>query len=84
MAMASPFSSLEHVITVTRDMWFYKLNVRFWLEAISGRSCSNEYLQMANKATMQELHEWGSMYEEKFGYAFVTCAAGRTYIYLLN
>ncbi|RYR04067.1 hypothetical protein Ahy_B06g083611 [Arachis hypogaea] len=25
-----------------------------------------------------ELHEYGSMYEEKFGYVFVTCATGRT------
>ncbi|XP_015960712.1 uric acid degradation bifunctional protein TTL-like [Arachis duranensis] len=62
MAMVSPFSSLEHAITVFRD--------------ISGRSCSNEYLETANEAT--ELHEWGSRYEEKFGYVFVTFVAGRT------
>ncbi|RYR14734.1 hypothetical protein Ahy_B04g071420 [Arachis hypogaea] len=52
MAMASLFSSLEHAITVARDIWSRKLNVRSWLEAISGRSCSNEYLEMANEATM--------------------------------
>ncbi|RYR18306.1 hypothetical protein Ahy_B03g062920 [Arachis hypogaea] len=51
MAMASPFSSLEHAITVARDIWSHKLN---------------------------KLHEWGSMYEEKFGYVFVTFVAGRT------
>ncbi|RYR53233.1 hypothetical protein Ahy_A06g028247 [Arachis hypogaea] len=72
MAMASPFSSLEHAITVARDIWSRKLNVRSWLEALSGRSCSNEYLEMANEATVQELHEWGSRYEEKFGYVLVT------------
>ncbi|RYR19588.1 hypothetical protein Ahy_B03g064417 [Arachis hypogaea] len=33
---------------------------------------------MANEATVQELHEWGSMYEEKFGYVFVTFVVGRT------
>ncbi|XP_016168228.1 uncharacterized protein LOC107610738 [Arachis ipaensis] len=33
---------------------------------------------MANKVTMQKLHEWGSMYEKKFEYVFVTCAVGRT------
>ncbi|XP_057756067.1 uric acid degradation bifunctional protein TTL-like [Arachis stenosperma] len=71
MAMASPFSSLEHAITITRDIWYRKLNVRSWLEAISGRSCSNEYLET-------ELHEWGSRYEEKLGYVFVTFVAGRT------
>ncbi|XP_020988951.1 uric acid degradation bifunctional protein TTL-like [Arachis duranensis] len=76
MAMASPFSSLEHAITVSRDIWSHKLNVRSWLEAISGRSCSNEYLKTANEAT--ELHEWETMYEEKFGYVFVTFVAGRT------
>ncbi|XP_020972855.1 uric acid degradation bifunctional protein TTL-like [Arachis ipaensis] len=78
MARASPFSSLEHAITVAKDIWSRKLNVRSWLEAISGRSCSNEYLEMANEATVQELHEYGSRYEEKFGYVFVTFVAGRT------
>ncbi|XLR48453.1 hypothetical protein S83_033113 [Arachis hypogaea] len=78
MAMASPFSSLEHAITVARDIWSRKLNVMSWLEAISGRSCSNEYLETANEGTVQELHEWESMYEEKFGYVFVTFVVGRT------
>ncbi|XP_016206211.1 uric acid degradation bifunctional protein TTL-like [Arachis ipaensis] len=84
MAMTSPFSSLEHAITVARDIWYRKLNVRSWLEAISGRFCSNEYLETANEATVQicslaELHEWGLKYEEKFGYVFVTFVAGRTF-----
>ncbi|RYR16480.1 hypothetical protein Ahy_B04g073509 [Arachis hypogaea] len=78
MAMASPFSSLEHAITVVRDIWFCKLNVRSWLEAISGRFCSNEYLKTANEATVHKLYEGGSMYEEKFGYVFVTFVASRT------
>ncbi|RYQ79623.1 hypothetical protein Ahy_Scaffold2g107555 [Arachis hypogaea] len=76
--MASRFSSLEHAITVARDIWSRKLNIRSWLEAISGGSCSNKYLEMANEATVQEHHEWGSRYEEKFGYVFVTFVAGRT------
>ncbi|QHN85857.1 Uric acid degradation bifunctional protein TTL [Arachis hypogaea] len=79
MAMVPPFSSLEHAITVARDIRFRKLNIRSWLEAILGRCYSNEYLKTASEATMQELHEWGSMYEDKFGYIFVTCAAGRTF-----
>ncbi|RYR13928.1 hypothetical protein Ahy_B04g070665 isoform D [Arachis hypogaea] len=33
---------------------------------------------MINEATVQELYEWGSRYEEKFGYVFVTFVAGRT------
>ncbi|RYR68961.1 hypothetical protein Ahy_A03g015476 [Arachis hypogaea] len=78
MALASPFSSLEHAITVARDIWSRKLNVRSWLEALSGRSCSNEYLETANEATIKELHEWGSRYEEKFGYVFVIFVAGKT------
>ncbi|XP_057746393.1 uncharacterized protein LOC130965647 [Arachis stenosperma] len=53
MALASPFSSLEHAITVARDIWSRKLNVRSWVEALSGRSCSNEYLETANEATVQ-------------------------------
>ncbi|XP_057746406.1 uric acid degradation bifunctional protein TTL-like [Arachis stenosperma] len=78
MAITSSFSSLEHAIMVARDIWSRKLNVRSWLEAISGRSCSNEYLETVNEATVQELHEWRSRYEEKFGYVFVTFVAGRT------
>ncbi|RYR73585.1 hypothetical protein Ahy_A02g008007 [Arachis hypogaea] len=73
MALASPFSSLEHAITVARDIWSRKWNVRSWLEALSGQSCSNEYLKMANEATVQ-----GSSYKEKFGYVFVTFVASRT------
>ncbi|XP_057719912.1 uric acid degradation bifunctional protein TTL-like [Arachis stenosperma] len=84
MVMASPFSSLEYVITVARDIWFLKLNVRSWLEAILGRSCSNKYLKTANEANMQELHKWGSMHEEKFEYVFVTCVAGKTSEDMLN
>ncbi|KAL4374232.1 hypothetical protein AHAS_Ahas05G0161200 [Arachis hypogaea] len=41
MAMASPFTSLEHAIAVARDIWFHKVNVKCWLEAISGCSCVN-------------------------------------------
>ncbi|RYR48009.1 hypothetical protein Ahy_A07g034003 [Arachis hypogaea] len=36
------------------------------------RSCSNKYLKTANKATVQ-----GSIYEEKFGYVFMTFVTGR-------
>ncbi|XP_057745466.1 uric acid degradation bifunctional protein TTL-like [Arachis stenosperma] len=79
MVMTSPFFSLEHAITVARDIWFRKVNVSCWLETISTRSCSNQYLKMANEVTMQELHEWGSMYEKKFRYVFVTCASGKTF-----
>ncbi|XP_052116544.1 uric acid degradation bifunctional protein TTL-like [Arachis duranensis] len=78
MAMASPFSSLQHAISVAREIWFHKMNVWCWLEAISGRSCFNKYLEMANKSIMQELYKWGSMYEKKFGYVFVTCASGKS------
>ncbi|RYR71750.1 hypothetical protein Ahy_A02g005974 [Arachis hypogaea] len=59
------------LVVVARDIWFRKLNVRCWLEVISGRSCSNEYLKTANEVTI-------SMYEKKFEYVFVTYAAGRT------
>ncbi|KAL4393522.1 hypothetical protein AHAS_Ahas02G0060400 [Arachis hypogaea] len=37
MAMASPFSLLEYAISVARDIWFRKVNVRCWLKAISRR-----------------------------------------------
>ncbi|XP_016199900.1 uric acid degradation bifunctional protein TTL-like [Arachis ipaensis] len=79
ISIASPFSSLEHAITVARDIWFCKLNARCWLEAISGRFCSNEFLETTNEVTIQELDEWGSIYEEKFGYVFVTCTSGRIF-----
>ncbi|XP_072054950.1 uric acid degradation bifunctional protein TTL-like [Arachis hypogaea] len=78
MAMASPFSSLELAISLAIEIWFHKMNVWCWLEAISRRSCYNEYLEMANESIMQELYQWGSMYEKKFGYVFVTCAFGKS------
>ncbi|QHO06087.1 Uric acid degradation bifunctional protein TTL [Arachis hypogaea] len=78
MAVAAPFSLLEHAIAVARDIWFRKVNVRCWLEAISGRSCFKEYLKKANNYTRQELHKWGSMYEKRFGYTFVTCASEKS------
>ncbi|RYQ99333.1 hypothetical protein Ahy_B07g087266 [Arachis hypogaea] len=78
MTMTSPFSSLEHAIFVAREIWFHKMNAWCWLEAILGCFCFNEYLEMANESIMQELYEWGSMYEKKFGYIFVTCASGKS------
>ncbi|RYR39562.1 hypothetical protein Ahy_A09g045118 [Arachis hypogaea] len=74
MDMASPFSSLEHIISIARDIWFCKVNVRCWLEAISGRFYFNQYFEMVNEYTMQEL-----MYEEKFWYVFVTCASRKNF-----
>ncbi|XP_072087953.1 uric acid degradation bifunctional protein TTL-like [Arachis hypogaea] len=67
MAVASPFSSLEHAIAVARDIWFRKVNVRCWLEATSGHSCFNKYLKTANNYTIQ-----------RFGYIFVACASGKS------
>ncbi|XP_057722937.1 uric acid degradation bifunctional protein TTL-like isoform X2 [Arachis stenosperma] len=79
MTIASPFSSLEHAITVARDIWSRKLNVRSWLEALSGRSCSNEYLEMANASTVQKLHEWGIKVRGEIWLCFVTFVGGRTF-----
>ncbi|RYR62401.1 hypothetical protein Ahy_A04g019945 [Arachis hypogaea] len=56
MAMNFPFSSLEHVISVVRDISFRKVIVRCWLEAISGQSYSNQYLKMANKMHFTNNH----------------------------
>nr|AKF43386.1 transthyretin-like S-allantoin synthase protein [Geranium phaeum] len=33
MALASPFSSLQHAVTAARDIWFNKVDVSGWLEA---------------------------------------------------
>ncbi|KAL4355989.1 uric acid degradation bifunctional protein TTL isoform X1 [Arachis hypogaea] len=35
MAFASPFSSLEHAISVARDVWFNTVDVNGWLQAFS-------------------------------------------------
>ncbi|RYR09408.1 hypothetical protein Ahy_B05g077719 [Arachis hypogaea] len=79
MAVASPFSSSEHAIDVVRDIWFRKVNVRCWLEAISRHSCFKKYLKTANNIPGRfELHKWGSMYKKRFGYIFVTCASEKS------
>ncbi|RYR43756.1 hypothetical protein Ahy_A08g040152 [Arachis hypogaea] len=59
MVMTSPFFSLEHAITVARDIWFCKVNV-------SWRKYQDQYSKTANK----ELYEWRSMYEKKIGYTY--------------
>ncbi|XP_061359117.1 uric acid degradation bifunctional protein TTL isoform X2 [Gastrolobium bilobum] len=35
MALASPFSSLEHALSVARDIWFNNVDVNGWLQAFS-------------------------------------------------
>lgn len=35
MALASPFSSLQHALSVARDIWFNKVDVSGWLQAFS-------------------------------------------------
>jgi len=35
MVLASPFSSLQHAVSVARDVWFNKVDVNGWLQAFS-------------------------------------------------
>lgn len=35
MASASPFSSLQHAVSVARDVWFNNVDVNGWLQAFS-------------------------------------------------
>ncbi|MED6115132.1 hypothetical protein PIB30_087311, partial [Stylosanthes scabra] len=72
MVSASPFVSLDHAITIARDIFLHELDVSCWVEALSSRDCFDQYLKDATETTLQELLEWGSKYEEKFGYRFVT------------
>ncbi|MED6118941.1 hypothetical protein PIB30_007446 [Stylosanthes scabra] len=78
MVSFSPFKSLDHAITVARDIFLNQLDVSCWVEALSYRDCFDQYLTDANETTVQELHEWGSRYEEKFGYRFVTFPYDKT------
>ncbi|MED6184370.1 hypothetical protein PIB30_046838 [Stylosanthes scabra] len=78
--MVSPasFSSLDHAITIARDIWFNKLDLSCWIEALSSRDYLNQCLTDATESTVQELLQWGSKYEEKFGYGLVTDAHNKT------
>ncbi|MED6183125.1 hypothetical protein PIB30_035154 [Stylosanthes scabra] len=67
MVSFSPFKSLDHAITVARDIFLNQLDVSCWVEALSSRDCFDQYLADAKETTVQELHEWGSKYDEKFG-----------------
>ncbi|RYQ79624.1 hypothetical protein Ahy_Scaffold2g107557 [Arachis hypogaea] len=79
MAMASRFSSLEHAITVARDIWSRKLNVGLgWRLYQDDLVLINTGKWRTKLLCRSEHHEWGSRYEEKFGYVFVTFVAGRT------
>ncbi|MED6207884.1 hypothetical protein PIB30_039796 [Stylosanthes scabra] len=53
MVSTAPFSSLDHAITVARDIWFNKLDLSCWIEALSSRDCLNQYLTDATESTLQ-------------------------------
>ncbi|MED6215715.1 hypothetical protein PIB30_000721 [Stylosanthes scabra] len=72
MVSVSPFKSLDHAITIARDIFLNQLDVSCWVEDLSSRDCFDLYLAYANETTLQELYDWASKYEEKFGYRFVT------------
>ncbi|MED6168945.1 hypothetical protein PIB30_016632 [Stylosanthes scabra] len=54
MVSTAPFSSLDHAIIVSRDIWFNKLDLSCWIEALSSRDCLNQYLTNATESTVQE------------------------------
>ncbi|MED6151101.1 hypothetical protein PIB30_079049 [Stylosanthes scabra] len=78
MASSSPFRSLDHAIEVAKEIFHNKLEVGSWIEALSHRDCFDTYISTATESTKQELHEWRLKYQKKFGYAFVTCASGKS------
>ncbi|MED6179396.1 hypothetical protein PIB30_000509 [Stylosanthes scabra] len=78
MASSSLFRSLDHAIDVAKDIFLNKLEVGSWLETLSYRNCFNTYISTATESTKKELHECGLKYQKKFGYAFVTCAFGKS------
>ncbi|MED6197238.1 hypothetical protein PIB30_054873 [Stylosanthes scabra] len=78
MASSSPFHLLDHAIEVAKDIFHNKLEVGSWIETLSYHDCFDTYISTATKSTKQELHEWRLKYQKKFGYAFVTCASGKS------
>ncbi|MED6185449.1 hypothetical protein PIB30_057207 [Stylosanthes scabra] len=55
MVSVASFSSLDHAITIARDIWFNKLDLSCWIEALFSRDCLNKYLTDATESTIQTL-----------------------------
>ncbi|MED6198701.1 hypothetical protein PIB30_069045, partial [Stylosanthes scabra] len=53
MVSASPFVSLDHAITIVRDIFLNELDVSCWVETLSSRDCFDQYLEDANETTLQ-------------------------------
>ncbi|TYI78406.1 hypothetical protein E1A91_D06G209600v1 [Gossypium mustelinum] len=78
MALASPFPSVDHAISVAKDIWFDKVDVIGWLEAFAAHPQIGESPSSHTKSAQFELSDWNARYRQKFGHVFLICASGRS------
>ncbi|RYQ91548.1 hypothetical protein Ahy_B09g097477 [Arachis hypogaea] len=72
MQEASPFSSLEHATSFTRDLWFNKSPIRSWLDAFFAYRHIGDVVSRAPIELVSELCQFGAKYRKKFGFEFLT------------
>ena len=89
MAADTPFASSEEMLRACDDIWA-RLDTADWLEAFRahpkiGERTSSAWSQQEQSGTaaasasqIAELERLNRVYEDRFGYIFIICAAGKT------
>jgi allantoicase len=89
MAAAAPYASSETMLRACDDIWA-RLDTGDWLEAFRahpkiGERTSSAWSQQEQSGTaaasvgqIAELERLNCIYEDRFGYIFIICAAGKT------
>jgi allantoicase len=95
MAGAAPFADTEAMLRASDDIWG-GLDVEDWLEAFRahpkiGERTSSAWSQQeqsgaaaASADQVDELERFNRAYEDRFGYIFIICAAGKTTVQFLD
>ncbi|KAL4337127.1 hypothetical protein AHAS_Ahas12G0079100 [Arachis hypogaea] len=72
MIDASPFSSLDHATSFSRELWFKESRIQSWLDAFSGHKHLTRAIRHAPASMIKELHQWDRRYIAKFRFEFTT------------
>ncbi|QHO34795.1 uncharacterized protein DS421_9g270060 [Arachis hypogaea] len=72
MTEASPFSSLEHARSFTRDLWFNTLPIQSWMDTFSVHRHLSDAITIARGDIRMGLLQFATKYRKKFGFEFIT------------
>ncbi|RYQ82253.1 hypothetical protein Ahy_B10g100849 [Arachis hypogaea] len=72
MIDASPFPSLDHATSFSRQLWFKESRIQLWLDAFSRHRHLTQAIGHALASMMKELFQWDRRYTTKFRFEFTT------------